>query len=346
MKIGSLWGEVEVQRYRYRCGCGHQGQGYRDESLDESGYLPECLRRIHGTTLRMSYREAEAWLGEWGVKVGKSSLQVLGIRLEQHEQGLSREGLTQLAQQPLKGREGERGRRWCVEVDGCLVATQVEGGIEWREVKSAVVYPMRCPSQRYYVSALTTATAFAPQVHGLLRHAGLRQSDTLIGLSDGAAWIAELFGELGVHRHILDVYHASTYLDTLMTGLGYSDAHRQEQRQALLRGEISIQRWLNLNLREQPINPEAHKALHFLQKQAHLDHTDYPRFKREGIEVIGSGQIEGANKHVIGQRLKITGAHWSESGASAKALVRSRFFSHSPVIPFHTVRHAAFPPAA
>jgi len=81
-----------VQRYRYRCGCGHQGQGYRDESLDESGYLPECLRRIHGTTLRMSYREAEAWLGEWGVKVGKSSLQVLGIRLEQHEQGLSRDG--------------------------------------------------------------------------------------------------------------------------------------------------------------------------------------------------------------------------------------------------------------
>ncbi|PZA05668.1 hypothetical protein DNA98_17565, partial [Meiothermus sp. Pnk-1] len=56
------------------------------------------------------------------------------------------------------------------------------------------------------------------------------------------------------------------------------------------------QRWLNLNLRDQPINPEAHQALRFLQKQAHLDHTDYPRFKREGIEVIGSGQIEGANK--------------------------------------------------
>jgi len=74
----------------------------------------------------------------------------------------------------------------------------------------------------------------------------------------------------------------------------------------------------------------AHKALRFLQKQAHLDPTDYPRFRREGIQVIGSGQIEGANKHVIGPRLKITGVHWSESGASAKARVRSRFFSHSP----------------
>ncbi|MCX7601250.1 MAG: hypothetical protein N2Z75_04835, partial [Meiothermus sp.] len=111
-----------------------------------------------------------------------------------------------------------------------------------------------------------------------------------------------------------------------------------------------------LNLRDPPINPVAyfrraergvaHKALRFLQKQAHLDPTDYPRFQREGIEVIGSGQIEGANKHVIGPRLKITGAHWSESGASAKALVRSRFFSHSPVTPFHAVRHAAFPTAA
>jgi len=168
------------------------------------------------------------------VKVGKGSLQVLGIRLEQHEQELSRERLTQRVQQPLREREGERGRRWCVEVDGCLVAAQVEGGIEWREVKSAVVYPMRCPSQRYYASALTTATAFAPRVHGLLRPAGVRPSDSLIGLSDGAAWIAELFGELGVHRHILDAYHASTYLDTLITGLGYSEAHRQEQRQAVL----------------------------------------------------------------------------------------------------------------
>jgi hypothetical protein len=278
--------------------------------------------------------------------VSKSQLQGLGIRLDQKEQALTQDYLSRLAQQPLVGREGERGRRWCVEVDGCLVATKVDSGIEWREVKSAVLYPMRSPSQRHYVSALASADEFAPLVHGLLRHAGVRQSDALIGISDGAAWLAELFGDLGAKRHILDVYHASTYFETLMVGLGYSDSQRLEQRQALLRGEINIQQWLNLNIRNHSLDEASQKALNFLQKQANLDHTNYPKFRPEGLEVIGSGQIEGANKHVIGGRLKITGAHWAESAANAKALVRSRFFSLVPITDFDTVRHAAFPAAA
>ena len=56
------------------------------------------------------------------------------------------------------------------------------------------------------------------------------------GISDGAVWIADLLGDLGVKRHILDVYHASTYFQTLMAGLGYPEQQRLEQRKALLRG--------------------------------------------------------------------------------------------------------------
>jgi hypothetical protein len=94
---------------------------------------------------------------------------------------------------------------------------------------------MRAPSQRYYVSALVSAGEFAPLVHGLLRQAGVRQADSLIGISDGAAWIAELLGDLGVKRHIPDVYHASTYFETLLQGLGFPEAQRAQRRRALLR---------------------------------------------------------------------------------------------------------------
>jgi hypothetical protein len=76
-----------------------------------------------------------------------------------------------------------------------------------------------------------------------------------------------------------------------------------------------------------------------------LNHTNYPQFRREGLEVIASGQIEGANKHVIQERLKIVRARWSVSGAHAKAFGRSQLFSLHPLVPFDTVRHVAFPAA-
>ncbi|MGL4611627.1 MAG: hypothetical protein ACRCYY_18435, partial [Trueperaceae bacterium] len=42
------------------------------------------------------------------------------------------------------------------------------GQCEWRELKVAVLYPMRNPYKRWYVCHLGTATDFAPLVHGLL----------------------------------------------------------------------------------------------------------------------------------------------------------------------------------
>ncbi len=172
------------------------------------------------------------------------------------------------------------------------------------------------------------AEDFAPLVHGLLRQAGVRQSDRLIGISDGAAWVAELFGDLAVKRHILDVYHASTCFEALMLGLGYSDWQRLQQRKALLRGEINLQQWLNLNLNipgldpTHALNEASQKALNFLQIQALLNHSSYPWFKG-----------------------KIAGAHWAVSGASARAFARSQFFALNPTTGFDALRHVAFPAA-
>ena len=118
-------------------------------------------------------------------------------------------------------------------------------------------------------------------------------------LADGAVWIAELFADLGVHRHVLDVFHASQYLETLMVALAWSEEKRLEHRRAWLRGEVDGLAWLNWHVtKECCINFDelVHKALGYLNRQAFLGRLAYPTFKREGFEVIGSGQIEGANK--------------------------------------------------
>jgi hypothetical protein len=91
------------------------------------------------------------------------------------------------------------------------------------------------------------------------------------------------------------------------------------------------------------LNDEALTALRYLEKQAALDHTTYPKFKLEGLEVIGSGQVEGANKALFSQRLKLAGARWLPHLANAKALARAEYYAARPMADFHKVRHLAFP---
>ncbi len=139
--------------------------------------------------------------------------------------------------------------------------------------------------------------------------------------------------------------------------MGWTQAERETERRSLLRGEIDVQRWLNLyvatRLDVAELDETALKALAYLTKQALLDHTCYPRFRAEGIEVIASGQkvpykagIEGANKAVIGHRLNLSGAHWSESGATFMAFARADYHAERSIAAFDSVRQAAFPQAA
>jgi hypothetical protein len=212
--IVSLWGECQAVRCRYRCrDCGASLSDWLDESLDESGCLPEVLMRAHELATLLPYRQTRDVLARWGVHLGKSLLCSLNEKLNQATEVQGSWKLKELAQEPLLSRPYS-GKTWMIEVDGKFVPVwtdEQEKKLQWREVKTAVFYPMRTPSERYYVSHLGGHEVFAERVHGLLRHAGVRQEDRLIGLSDGALWIASLMGDLGVHRHILDVYHASTY---------------------------------------------------------------------------------------------------------------------------------------
>jgi hypothetical protein len=342
----SLWGKVEQVRWRYRCNaCGKSISLYEDTSLDESGCLPEVLVRLKESTTLLSYRQAEHWLERWGVQISKSQLHELSQQLETTQNKEVHQLLQTQAIQALPHSK-TKGTRYIIEIDGVLVPTLTDSRqCEWRELKVAVLYPMRNPDKRWYCCHLGTVSEFAPLVHGLLRQAGLNQTDELIGLSDGALWIAELMGDLGVHRHILDVFHASTYLETVMLALGWEEALRMQTRQNLLRGNLDIQHWLNtLSPTEcTTLKDDALKALRYLEKQASLDHTTYPKFKNEGIEVIGSGQVEGANKAVFSQRLKLSGARWLPNLANAKALARADYFAFQSMIDFHHIRKLAFP---
>ena len=63
-----------------------------------------------------------------------------------------------------------------------------------------------------------------------MRHSGIRQQDRLIGVDDGASWVAGLFDTLGVEQRVLDVYHATLYLERVLLALNWSDAEREAER--------------------------------------------------------------------------------------------------------------------
>jgi hypothetical protein len=355
--VHSLWGIVKLPKARYRCRiCKTQFTTFQDPNLDESGCTPLVLERAEHLSLLLPYQIATRVLHEWGVNLSSSFLSQISQQLERTEQTLTQTRLHELSKQPLL-KSLVPSRVWMIEIDGMFVLTHAQTEslndtqttAVWREVKTVVLYRKDTPSDRYQISTLQGIQDFAPLVHGLLRFAGLTEQDMLIGLADGAIWIADLFADLGVHRHVLDVFHASGYLETVMIALDWSEAKRLEHRRDWLRGDVDGLAWLNWHVRPDQsarFDEVAQKALAYLNRQAFLGRLAYPAFKREGFEVIGSGQIEGANKSVLAARLRVSGAIWSEVGADAKAFARGLWASRRRVVEFDQVRLTAFPRAA
>jgi hypothetical protein len=368
--LKTLWGDVQHPKIRYRCAkCSHSLSLWEDPSLDSSDCTPLVLSRMQEFALHVPYRISSQFMRTWGVDIRKSEIAELSQTLELEQYALSHAYLELLAVKPLNriGLSVVTGLprlpiTWMLEIDGTLVPTRVieadgQVRVEYREIKSAVLYQKNTPSERYQISALLGVEAFTPLVLGLLRFAGVSLTDRLVGLSDGAAWIASIFADACVNVHILDVFHAAEYFETVLLGLGWNEAARGAERGRLLRGEIDMRSWLNFHItpsRTQALALEPNgtlklkvsQALAYLEKQTELLHTTYPRFKALGLEVIGSGEIEGANKSVIGARLKVSGAQWSEVGANAKSFARGVWSSVRGFVSFEELRFKAFPRAA
>ena len=163
-----------------------------------------------------------------------------------------------------------------------------------------------------------------------------------MGLGDGAPWVAATLQLMGA-TVVLDVFHAVGYLDTVMEQLGWDGDLRQNERRAWLRGECDAAQWLNTYLpnddRRQDWSEASCTAARYLLDR--VDQMHYPSYRAQGWP-IGSGQIEGANKSVIGHRMKRAGQHWSRDGAAGMAAIRARAHSVSRPLPFTALRKLAF----
>ena len=332
--------EVTTQRLKSR--AGKQAQVPLDAELDASGWSPGALTALLDLCARLPFQEASVVAGNFGLKVSDSELERLTRPMGAATQAAVRERLAEVPEAPQERRAG---RVMVLQVDGVYVLGRPEeGACPGLEVKTAVIYPQAAPDERWLLADVTPATDFMQQVDGLTRAAGVTPQDELIGLSDGAAWIEAGFDTLGINR-VTDVYHATEYLEEVMIALGWEADERAAHRRAWCRGEVNARDWLH---EHQPAPEElttwsatAITALNYLTER--LNSMDYATFTSRGYP-IGSGQVEGMNKNVIGTRLKRSGMHWSRPGAGRMASIRAQLLAKHPLTSFEQLRHHAYQP--
>ena len=219
------------------------------------------------------------------------------------------------------------------EMDGSMIPMMEPGGgidrrkgknLFWREVKLCCARPAGSVQTRYGAT-LGNATTAGWLWQEVARSAGLNPQTRVHGLGDGARWIMDqftsLFGEQG--SYLVDFYHTSDYLAAAQTQVCPGQAkpwlHRQQER--LLNNELGkVLRTLRPH--QEPEGTEeapVQAAYRYLSERA--DHLDY-RTARQNDLPIGSGEIESGHRHVVQQRLKLSGCWWKEINAGAMLNLR------------------------
>ena len=172
------------------------------------------------------------------------------------------------------------------------------------------------PHTRLSFAAVESADRFRSRWAPWAKRLGIDDTSQVSVLGDGAPWIWEGASmHFAGHDGVLDIFHVLEHIAEAAKGLFREDeaavAWQDESRDALLCGgwpamfdllrstkqDVSRTRWTNYG---QPLH-------NYLSKRK--DQLEYPGRLAAG-QSIGSGQVEGACKHMIGRRLKQTGARW------------------------------------
>ena len=211
-----------------------------------------------------------------------------------------------------------------------------DGRARTREVKLAVFftqdtlddkgYPVRDLGSSSYIATFEPAHAFAGLVEAEGIRRGARHVRQLTILGDGAAWIwgiaSSKFPEA---TQIVDLFHAREHLHDLARLLEFMLGDRKDDWLAARLEDLDYGdiHGICAAARAYPLTgvkkDELDTALGYFETNA--PRMRYKWFRSRGL-FVGSGAVEAGCKSVIGQRLKLSGMHWTIAGAGAIATLR------------------------
>jgi len=332
-------GSVRVRRARFRCEhCG--GEYYpHDQRLRFLGHgLSWPLAKVIGRLgAQLPFAQAGQNLeADYGVRVSKhlleqvcegAGLAVLDREDRERQQLQSQpcaEQLQQLPDSPL------RPEKAYVFADGTMLHT--EG--DWHEIRVASVAAVDrhdAVLHREHRARFLSCEDFGWQLLLLARRAGYHHARLRVFLADGARWLWDLAAtHFPDAVQILDWYHLTEHVHQTAAIL-YGEASEQARRFSAARlnelwaGRAAATCRRLRELRRQLRGPPKREALRKLL--GYLEHNrsriNYPRYRALGLQ-IGSGQVEGACKTLVGSRCKQAGMrNWTRRGAEGVLRLRA-----------------------
>lgn len=334
---------MTLRRVYYRCSRCTDGGYALDERLGIQGkYSPDARRLICLAGGSWSYEVAAERLGEMcGVTVSDTTVREV----------CQAEGAKMAAWQRTAAEVRGEFETAAGDVEFTTDGTMVNTTEGWQEMKLALFAKrppgtsatpaewdqrdLPKPTARVGFAAIEASQRFGRRWDQWAVRLGVKDYATITVLADGAKWIWEearqnLTGSGGV----LDIYHALEHVSAAATALhGEGTAATRDwadaARTALLeRGWTGIDEHLR-----QTVVPEATAARAALDSLRaylgnHVSHLHYAQRLAEGRS-IGSGQIEGACKNLIGRRLKQTGARWRTRRINRMASLCCLIYSHA-----------------
>ncbi|MGH3238090.1 MAG: ISKra4 family transposase, partial [Streptosporangiaceae bacterium] len=349
--VDTVLGPVTVNRAWYHCAtCGH-GLAPRDAELGVAG------ETMSPGLAKMAARAAEAvpFTRGAGLVGALAGIQLTGKRLGRHAEadGRAAAAVIEAEAAAIAARTlvllppADLPDKLYVAIDGTGVPMRTaetdgrdgkgdDGKARTREVKLCCAftqttvdedgYPVRDPHSSSYLATFAPAAEFGVLMAAEARRRGAGHVRQLTILGDGAHWIWNLAtAKFPEATQIVDLFHAREHLHDLGKLLAFmlGDQHATwvaGRNDELDDGDIEA---LLSAARTFPLTgakaEELDTALGYFETNA--PRMRYKHFRSLGL-FIGSGAVEAGCKAVIGQRLKLSGMHWSCDGATGILTLR------------------------
>jgi hypothetical protein len=349
--VDTVLGPVTVNRAWYHCAaCGH-GLAPRDAELGIAG---ETMSR---GLAKMAARAAAAVPFTPGAALAGelAGVSITGKRLGRHAEadGSAASAVIEAQAAAIAARTlaplppADLPDKLYIAIDGTGVPMMTaetegrpgkgeDGKARTREVKLACVftqarmdedgYPVRDPGSPSYMATFAPAAGFGVLMAAEARRRGAGHARQLTVLGDGAVWIWNL-----ASRHfpeatqIVDLFHAREHLHDLARLLAFMLGDRHDGWLAARLDELDagdIPALLSA-ARKFPLTGVKAEALDTALGyfETNAPPMRYQHFRSHGL-FVGSGAVEAGCKSVIGQRLKLSGMHWSQPGATGILTLR------------------------
>ena len=171
------------------------------------------------------------------------------------------------------------------------------------------------PHTRIAFAAIENSDSFGSRWKAWRKRLGLADTSAITMLADGAKWLWEEQRQHLTHADgVLDIFHVLEHITAAGQAL-HSNPDRASEWITQARKALLKDGWSGIDALtragEVPRSAAQQQTIDELRNylSPHADHLHYAERLKEGRS-IGSGQVEGACKNLIGRRLKANASRW------------------------------------